>query len=435
MSVLFASEEIRDRADTLIQPDAIGLCETSKTSFIDRMCRNLVLRRLENICHGKLTISAINHNYEFGDGIADGTAILRINSPRFWRRAVSGGGLGAADAYINGDWDSDDLVGVMSVFARNMDVLTTMERGLGQLLRPLRVGMNWLRRNSRSGSRRNIAAHYDLSNDFFALMLDPTMTYSSGIFDAPDATLEQASVAKYDRICRKLELTPQDHVVEVGCGWGGFALYAARVYGCQVTATTISNAQYDFAERRIAEAGLADRITLVRQDYRDLKGQYDKLVSIEMIEAVGEKYLDMYFDKCSDLLKPNGMMLLQAITIPDHRYDEYRGSVDFIQRYIFPGGFLPSPSSIGQSLRRRTDFRLFHLEDIGAHYAKTLSRWRENFWSNIDHVRDLGFDEQFIRTWQYYLCYCEAGFRERQTGVSQILLTKPECRRTDVVWH
>ena len=222
--------------------------------------------------------------------------------------------------------------------------------------------MNWLRRNTRVGSRRNIAAHYDLSNEFFGLMLDPTMTYSSGVFESPDATLEQASIAKCERICRKLDLASHDHVLEVGCGWGGFALYAAREYGCRVTATTISEAQFDFAKQRIAASGLADRITLLRQDYRDLEGKFDKLVSIEMIEAVGEKFLDGYFGQCSDLLKPNGMMLLQSITIPDHRYDQYRRSVDFIQRFIFPGGFLPSPSAIGQSLRRKTDFRVFHLE-------------------------------------------------------------------------
>jgi cyclopropane-fatty-acyl-phospholipid synthase len=435
MSVLSAPEEIRDPEDSLIQQDASPADEAGEMSFVDRMCRNSVLRQLEMINRGKLTLVDSNRSYEFGDTSAEETRILHLNTTKFWRRIVFGGGLGAADAYIKGDWDCDDLVGAMRVIGQNIDVLTTMDLGLGRLLRPLRSGMNWLRRNTRVGSRRNIAAHYDLSNDFFALMLDPTMTYSSGIFETPDATLEQASVAKYDRICRKLELTPEDHVVEVGCGWGGFALYAAREYGCRVTATTISEAQYEFANRRIAEEGLADQITLLRQDYRDLKGQYDKLVSIEMLEAVGEKYLDTYFEKCSNLLKPNGMMLLQSITIPDHRYDGYRCSMDFIQRYIFPGGFLPAHSAIGQSLRRKTDFRLFHLEDLGHHYAETLLRWRENFWSNTDEVKGLGFDEHFIRTWQYYLCYCEAGFRERQTGVSQILLTKPDCRRTDVVCH
>ena len=432
MSVLSTPEEIRDPADALIGQEADTSLESDDASFIDRMCRNFVLQRLEMVSHGKLKLVDREKTYEFGNATDGETPILRINSPRFWRSVIIGGGLGAADAYIKGEWDCENLAGAMSVLARNMDVLATMERGFGRLLRPLRSAMNWLRRNTRVGSRRNIAAHYDLSNDFFALMLDPTMTYSSGIFETPDATLQQASIAKYDRICRKLDLQPQDHVIEVGCGWGGFALYAAREYGCHITATTISDAQFEFAQHRVAEQGLGDRITLLRQDYRDLKGQYDKLVSIEMIEAVGEKFLDKYFEQCSNLLKPDGMMLLQAITIPDHRYDNYRRSVDFIQRYIFPGGFLPSPSAITQSLRKKTDFRLFHLVDIGPHYAESLSVWSQNFWSNIDEVRSLGFDEHFIRTWHYYLSFCEAGFRERQTGVSQILLTKPDCRRVDL---
>ena len=431
MSLLSTPEEIRDLAEPLIQQDTIQANKPGKASLMDRLCRKFVLKRLDKINRGAMTLIDADQAFELGTPSDEKSPVIRVNSPRFWRRMVLGGGLGAADAYIKGDWDCDDLVEAMSVLARNMDVLATMERGFGRLLRPFRSAMNWLRRNTRVGSRRNIAAHYDLSNDFFALMLDQTMTYSSGIFESPDATLEQASIAKYDRICRKLELKPQDHVIEVGCGWGGFALYAAREYGCRVTATTISDAQFEFVQQQIAEEDLGDRITLLRQDYRDLVGQYDKLVSIEMIEAVGEKFLDKYFEQCSNLLKPDGMMLLQAITIPDHRFDRYRRSVDFIQRYIFPGGFLPSPSAITQCLRKKTDFRLIHLEDIGPHYAETLSRWSQNFWSNIDNVRSLGFDEHFIRTWHYYLSYCEAGFRERQTGVSQILLTKPECRRSD----
>jgi cyclopropane-fatty-acyl-phospholipid synthase len=297
------------------------------------------------------------------------------------------------------------------------------------------VAVNWLRRNTRTGSKRNIADHYDLSNDFFAAMLDPTMTYSSGVFLTSTSTLAEASAEKYDRICRKLLLTPNDHVLEIGTGWGGFALHAAKHYGCQVTTTTISQEQHAFAATRIREALLEDRITLLSDDYRDLHGHYDKLVSIEMIEAVGEKFLPEYFSKCSELLKPEGMMLLQAITIPDFRYDRYRKSVDFIQRYVFPGGFLPSIGAIGDGISRSTDFRFFHAEDFGSHYARTLFLWRRNFWENIDKVRSLGFDERFIRTWHYYLCYCEAGFRERQIGVSQLLLAKPACRREPLLWE
>jgi cyclopropane-fatty-acyl-phospholipid synthase len=260
-------------------------------------------------------------------------------------------------------------------------------------------------------------------------MLDSTMTYSSGVFPSPNATLKEASVEKYDRICRKLQLSPQDHVLEIGTGWGGFAEHAARQYGCQVTTTTISHQQHAYAARRFSDASLGERVTLLKDDYRDLSGEYDKLVSIEMIEAVGEKFLPSYFEKCSELLKPDGMMLLQAITIPDHRYDRYRKSVDFIQRYVFPGGFLPSMGAIGNCIGRKTDFRFFHAEDFGSHYARTLADWRVNFWREIEAVRSLGFDDRFIRTWHYYLCYCEAGFYERQIGVSQLLLTRPACRR------
>ena len=266
------------------------------------------------------------------------------------------------------------------------------------------------------------------ANDFFALMLDSTMTYSSGVFQDDQDSLEQASVEKYDRICRKLRLTPADRVLEIGTGWGGFAEHAARHYGCQVTTTTISGEQFEYAKRRFQSLAVADRINLLQKDYRDLTGQFDKLVSIEMVEAVGEKYLPQFFAKCSQLLRPDGAMLLQAIGIPEHRYDRYRKSVDFIQQYIFPGGFLPGLGKIMGCLGANTDFRVFHLEEFGSDYAETLAHWRRRFWDRIDEVRRMGFDERFIRTWHYYLCYCEAGFRERQIGVAQIMLTKPECR-------
>jgi cyclopropane-fatty-acyl-phospholipid synthase len=338
-----------------------------------------------------------------------------------------------AESYLRGEWDTPDLVGLLREVARSSDSLDEADQGVATtLLRPIRTGLNWLRRNTRSGSRRNIAAHYDLNNEFFALMLDPTMTYSSGVFEHANASMEEASLAKYDRVCRKLELSPDDHVLEIGTGWGGFAVYAAKTYGCRITTTTISRQQYDYARERTQRAGLSDRVRLLQQDYRDLAGQYDKLVSIEMIEAVGERYLEGYFAKCSQLLRRQGMMLLQVITIPDHRYDVYRRSVDFIQRYIFPGGFLPCFAAIAACVRKKTDFRLFHSECFGPHYAETLSRWRREFWKNIDQVRKLGFDERFVRMWHYYLCYCEAGFRERQIDVSQVLLAKPGCRRQPV---
>lgn len=353
-----------------------------------------------------------------------------MHHPRFFSRLVRGGALGAAESYMDGDWTCRDLVATLRLFARNKDVLTSVDRWGSRLMRPARSLWMWMHRNHRAGSRRNIAAHYDLSNEFFALMLDPTMTYSSGFFEQDGATLQEASVAKYDRICRKLDLKPEDHVLEVGTGWGGFAIHAARNYGCRVTTTTISRQQHVLAGQRVREAGVQDRVELLLKDYRDLDGQYDKAVSIEMIEAVGERMFDTYFRQCNRLLKPNGAFLLQAITMPDHRYDHYRRRVDFINRYIFPGGFLPSISAIGQSLRRATDFRVAHLEDFGTDYAKTLSGWRANFWDRIDRVRELGFDDRFVRMWHYYLCYCEAGFAENEIGVSQIMLTRPACQLT-----
>lgn len=408
-----------------------------------------MLRRLESLRVGRLTLFDATGTYEFGhDGSSDLTATLHVHHRRFYRSVALGGAMAAAESYIRGDWDSPDLTTAMRVLARNMDLLAQIDSGLMSLpgkagrkgsritspfrafkpLRLLRAGAHWLRRNTRAGSKRNIAAHYDLSNEFFALMLDPTMTYSSGIFDRPEMTLEQASIEKYDRICRRIDLRRGDHVLEIGTGWGGFADHAVRNYGCRVTTTTISDEQHAHAAQRFRAAGIERRIHLLRQDYRDLSGTFDKLVSIEMIEAVGESFLPGYFEKCSQLLKPEGLFCLQAITIPDHRYDSYRKSVDFIQQYIFPGGFLPSVGAMARCVGERTDFRFLQLEDFGSHYAETLARWRRNFWREIARVKALGFDKRFIRTWHYYLCYCEAGFHERQIGVAQILLSKPEFR-------
>jgi cyclopropane-fatty-acyl-phospholipid synthase len=438
MSRLRASEELDELA--IPCPEAAELASdidsrslaTSWQRRVDTSCvfRRSVLRRLAKLELGQLTAVDRCGAYEFGQVSTHGLmATINVHDRRFYRDVVLGGGLGAAEAYIRGHWDSPDLTVAMRVLAQNTEVLAGVEQGAARLLRPLRAGANWLRRNTRAGSKRNISAHYDLSNDFFALMLDPTMTYSSGIFPSHESTLEEASLEKYDRICRKLQLSPSDHVIEIGTGWGGFAEHAVKNYGCRVTTTTISDEQHVYAERRFREAGIDSRVTLLKQDYRDLSGKYDKLVSIEMIEAVGEKFLPGYFARCSDLLRPDGMMCLQAITIPDHRYGQYRKSVDFIQRYIFPGGFLPSMRAMAICVGSQTDFRFLHSEDFGPHYAETLAHWQRNFWREIQAVKSLGFDERFIRTWHYYLCYCEAGFREREIGVSQLLLTKPACRR------
>ena len=316
----------------------------------------------------------------------------------------------------------------MQLFAKNL----TQRNDLQTIALPLRnLGrhvLRWSNRNSRLGSRRNIGRHYDLSNEMFALFLDPTMTYSSAVFADENATLEEASLSKYELICQKLHLRAEDHVVEIGCGWGGFAEYAAYNYGCRVTGITISSEQLDFAQQRIARAGLEKRVELRLCDYRDMDGTFDKLVSIEMIEAVGHEYLATFFRKCDALLRPDGEMLLQAITIPDDRYDFYRRSVDFIQKYIFPGGCLPCLGGISNIVARETDMRIVHLEDFAGSYAQTLLHWRENFLASRVELHQLGFDETFQRTWDYYFCYCIAGFLERQIGLAHVLLKRPEAR-------
>jgi cyclopropane-fatty-acyl-phospholipid synthase len=407
------------------------LAGTPKPSSLDGLGRRLVLKRLSGMKRGRLVLSDGDEVLEFGEPaeIAELTVHACVHDRRFFGDIAFGGALGAGEAYMHGYWSCDDLTALIQLLLRNREVLDGMEGGLSMLTAPLQKAFHWVNRNTRSGSQRNIAAHYDLGNDFFRLWLDPTMMYSAAVFEHAEASLHQASIAKLDRICRKLELRPGDHVVEIGTGWGGFALHAATHYGCEITTTTISREQFEFASERVAEAGLSDRIHLLLKDYRDLDGRYDKLVSIEMIEAVGHQYLDTYFAQCSRLLKDDGAMLLQAITIQDQRYRQALKSVDFIKRYIFPGSFIPSVTAITDSVTRSTDMKLFHLEDIGPHYATTLRHWRERFFDRVEDVRAQGYPEEFIRMWDYYLCYCEGGFLERAIGDVQILLTKPANRR------
>lgn len=411
------------------------LAGTPKPSSLDGLGRRLVLQRLGSLSRGRLLVRDDEQTHAFGESAedADVTLHMTIHDRRCYGEIAFGGSLGAGESYMQGHWSCDDLTGLIQLLLRNRHVLEGMEGGLAQLTAPLQKAFHWVNRNTRTGSRRNIAAHYDLGNDFFRLWLDPTMMYSAAVFEREDATLHQASLAKLDRICRKLDLKPTDHVVEIGTGWGGFAIHAAANYGCEVTTTTISREQFELASERVAAAGLSDRIHLLLEDYRDLTGRYDKLVSIEMIEAVGHHYLDTYFDKCSSLLKDDGAMLLQAITIQDQRYAQALKTIDFIKRYVFPGSFIPSVAAISDSLMRCTDMKIFHLEDIGPHYATTLRHWRERFFARIDEVSALGYPEEFIRMWEYYLCYCEGGFLERAIGNIQVLLTKPGCRRTPVV--
>ena len=396
----------------------------------ERWARRLVLGQLQRLQRGKICLVEGEQRHTFGHGEDGPEVVLQVHHPRFFRALALGGTIGAAEAYMQGWWSCDDLPAMCRLAVANMEWMQQRERGWARLAAPAHMLGHALKRNTLRGSRRNIAAHYDLSNDFFRLFLDDNMMYSSAVFPRPDSSLEEASRYKVDRICKKLALVPEDHLLEIGTGWGGFALHAAREYGCQVTTATISQQQCELARQRVRAAGLDGRVEVVLADYRDLQGQYDKLVSIEMIEAVGHHYFDTYFGCCSRLLKPEGLMLLQAIVIGDWAYERARRSVDFIKAYIFPGSCIPSVATISRSLAEATDMRLVHLEDIGPHYARTLRAWRARFWDAEEQVRQLGFTEEFIRMWDFYFAYCIGGFEERYISDVQMLLARPGNRRS-----
>jgi cyclopropane-fatty-acyl-phospholipid synthase len=367
---------------------------------------------------------------EFGDRdtAGDPHAEIIIHDPLTYREIISGGTVGAGESYMRGHWSSPDLVSVVRLFTANMTTLQSMDSSgswFGSLA--LRVA-HALNKNSLNGSRRNIAAHYDLGNDFFELFLDQSMMYSAAIFQDSNASLEEAALHKLDVLCQQLHLKPTDHLLEIGTGWGGLATHAATHYGCRVTTTTLSREQYEHTQKLVSERGLEQQITVLCEDYRDLEGSYDKLVSIEMIEAVGHEHYSEYFSRCSSLLKPEGLMVIQAITIPDDRYEQAIHSVDFIQRYIFPGGCLPSIGVISKHVVKDTDMQIINLRDITPGYADTLAHWRERFINRLPEVREQGFDEMFIRMWEFYLCYCEGGFRERVIGTAQLTFAKPGYR-------
>ena len=394
---------------------------------LDRLLRSQLLARLDALDHGMLVVRDALGEHRFGRTGGDALPVVHlwIDDPSFYRAVAAQGSVGAGEAYIAGQWRCDDLVGLVRLLVRNRELLDGMEGGLARLGGWALRSWHALRRNTREGSRRNIAAHYDLGNDFFALFLSPDLMYSSAMFASPDEDLETASYRKLDAVCRKLALTPGDRVIEIGTGWGGFALHAARHYGAHVTTTTISREQHALASQRVAEAGLQDRVTLLLQDYRDLQGRYDKLVSIEMIEAIGAQYLDTFFGKLGSLLRPGGRALLQAITIEDHRYVQARDSVDYIKRFVFPGSFIPSLNAMYGAKTRASDLQVVHQEDFGLSYAYTLRAWRRRFMIRLAEVRAQGFDERFIRLWEFYLAYCEGGFLERSIGVSHVLMARP----------
>ena len=391
---------------------------TLRSGITAPLARQHVLRQLGHLEHGRLILDDRCNRIVFGNQESDELCSnIVVRDDRFYRRLTTGGSLGLAESYLQGEWETDDLPAFFRICCRNLKLLCPAGRGLATVRKSVARFSHWLSRNTRLGSLRNIEAHYDLGNDFFQLFLDPSMMYSSAIFETSDMSLEDAQITRLDRVCTQLDLRRGDHVVEIGTGWGGFAVHAARNYGCLVTTTTISRKQYKFACHRVAKAGLNDRITVLCQDYRDLKGQFDQLVSLEMIEAVGHKFYDEYFGKCASLLKPNGRIFLQAIVMPEQRYAAYLKSVDFIQKYIFPGGCLPSVSAMHESVQRTSNLRLLGLDDFAASYAQTLREWRKRFRTRLDDVRELGYPERFIRMWDYYLCYCEGAFDERAVGV------------------
>lgn len=407
----------------LERPLAKALAAASPLEALGRRLVRTALGRLE---HGQLSLTHPDGRVERFQGAGAGPhASITALDPRFYAAVGYGGALGAAEAYIEGLWESDDLPSVIECLSTNIDAMRSLEGTLARLAEPLRRIAYALQRNTKAGSRRNVTAHYDLSNEFFQTFLDPSMTYSAGVYLGHESTLDQAQIEKIDRACRKLKLVPGDHLIEIGTGWGAMAIHAASKYGCRVTTTTISDQQHAMAEARIRAAGLQDRITLLKSDYRDLTGTYTKLVSIEMIEAVGREYLGTFLDKCSSLLDARGLALIQAITIRDRADRAAAARVDFLKKYIFPGSCLIGMSRFASTLGSRTDMDLFHVEQLGAHYARTLADWRRLFHGNLSRVRQLGYNDTFIRMWDYYLAYCEGAMWSRHCGVVQMLLSKP----------
>lgn len=399
--------------------------------WVDNFARKTLLNILAKLQSGHLTLEENGEIYSFGEAQESAQLIahISVSHPAFYRQVLFGGSIGAGEAYMFKSWWSPDLVQVIRLMAINMPVLQQLDSKWSALFNIGCRVAHRLRPNSIAKARENISAHYDLGNDFFSLFLDKTMLYSAAIYPHKSASLEEASFNKMAHICERLQLKKGDHLLEIGTGWGGMAIYAAKTSGCKVTSVTISKEQFIYATNWVKREGLESQVSVLLQDYRLIEGTFDKLVSIEMIEAVGHEYYREYFSKCSSLLKPNGLMLIQAITIQDQRFEYARKNTDFIQQYIFPGGCLPSNTVVAQHIQQDTDMQIVGLEDITLDYARTLADWRAAFFTNLATVKAQGFDDVFIRMWDFYLCYCEGGFAERAISTAQYVFAKPDARQ------
>ena len=403
-----------------------------KSTFLTSIFKSGLQKKFKNLETGHISVNDGDETFTFGDSNSDEKVSVDIHSQEFYVMTGSGGALGIAEAYVAGYWSSDDVVKLFQIILRNRDILLSLEKGFAKLVKPINKMIHRGRQNTLKGSKENILAHYDLSNDFYKLWLDPSMTYSCAFFNNDSVTLEEASIEKLDRICRKLDLSEDDSVLEIGTGWGSFSIHAAKNYGCKITTTTISDAQFDYARSRIKDEGLESKITLINKDYRDLDGKYDKIVSIEMIEAVGYEYIPDYFSKLSSLLNNNGLVALQGITYNDQNFEVYKDSVDFIKKYIFPGSCLISIAQIIDVIKKDTDLAMVDMEDITKHYAVTLNRWRKNFMDVIPKVKEMGYSQAFINMWEFYFLYCEAGFSERNIGDVQMIFAKSGSRNINI---
>ena len=400
----------------------------TKATFLTSVFKNGLKKKLSHLNVGCISVVDGVDKFSFGDTGSELRVNVQVHSQEFYVMTGSGGAMGIAEAYILGYWTSDDVVMLMRIILKNRSIMLSLNDGFAKILSPINKLIHRSRQNTLKGSKENILAHYDLSNDFYKLWLDPTMTYSCAYFKDTNTTLEDASIEKLDRMCRKLNLSEKDNILEVGTGWGSFSIHAAKNYGCSITTTTISDAQYEYAKARVVEEGLESKINVINKDYRKLDGQYDKIVSIEMIEAVGYEYISEYFRKLSSLLKPDGLMALQGITYNDQNFDTYKDSVDFIKKYIFPGSCLISISQIIDVIKNKTDLSMIDMEDITRHYAETLNKWRKNFMSVLPEVKEMGYSKAFINMWEFYFLYCEAGFLERNIGDVQMVFAKSGAR-------